>query len=352
MTAEMDETITVVYSKADWNSTLNEIGDFDWYHTFDYHQLSKSNDETPILITYKQDDIIIALPLLLRAIPGTKYKDATSVYGYAGPVSKNLPLNFDNTIFKENLSTFFLKNNYVSVFSRLNPFILGQNLILNGLGNLTNQGKVVNINIQEDLDLQRQKFQSRLKTHINKARRCCTVKVANTEADWRSFMEIYYENMDRVQAKPFYYFNESYFKNIIDSENFESIVLIAVDNETGQDIAASLFVLTNGIVQYHLSGTKNQFLNLMPTKLLIDEMRIIATQRGYKFFNLGGGLGGSTEDSLFRFKASFSKDLKDFNLWKYIVNEAIYHDLTIKQGLIAETQYFPKYRAANDFNHV
>lgn len=52
----------------------------------------------------------------------------------------------------------------------------------------------------------------------------------------------------------------------------------------------------------------------------ILEMRIITTKRGMAFFNLGGGLGGGYNDSLFQFKTSFLKEFKDFCLWKPVVN--------------------------------
>ena len=50
----------------------------------------------------------------------------------------------------------------------------------------------------------------------------------------------------------------------------------------------------------------NSFLKLSPIRLLIDEARIQGSLENYKYFNLGGGLGNQI-DSLFHFKASFSK---------------------------------------------
>jgi hypothetical protein len=43
------------------------------------------------------------------------------------------------------------------------------------------------------------------------------------------------------------------------SKSFKSALLMAVDNETGQDIPACHFILTNGIAKYHLSGTTKNF---------------------------------------------------------------------------------------------
>ena len=84
--------------------------------------------------------------------------------------------------------------------------------------------------------------------------------------------------------------------------------------------------------------------------MLIDEMRIKATKENFKYLNLGGGLG-SSEDSLFRFKSGFSKNFKEFKLWKYIVNDSVYTELTIRnqQGLHSSNNdninaYFPAYR--------
>ena len=340
----------VITNKEGWDEALKEINYYDFYHTYDYHMLSKAENETPILLKYVENNIIIALPLLIRKIENTNYKDATSVYGYAGPISKNLSFGFDNTQFQEKIKKYFETNNFVSVFSRLNPFIPGQCRALINLGSLTKQGKVVNIDLKQDIDIQRQNFQNRLKTHINKARRCCTIKRASSEEGLQKFMDIYYENMDRVHAKKSYYFTKDYFQKMVSSQDFKSEVLLAIDNESGETIAASQFVMTNNIVQYHLSGTKNDFLHLTPTKLLIDEMRLIASEKGYTYFNLGGGLGGKDDDSLFNFKASFSKDFKDFFLWKFICNQEVYDKLILKKGVDTDSNFFPLYRSLDDIN--
>ena len=104
--------------------------------------------------------------------------------------------------------------------------------------------------------------------------------------------------------------NQEYFDKILTSKNFKAELLLALGKDSGVTIGGSLFVTTKNIVQYHLGATKNEFLDVMPAKLLLDEMRIIATKRGRQFFNLGGGLGGVHNDSLFNFKSSFSKYFK------------------------------------------
>ncbi|PCI11199.1 MAG: GNAT family N-acetyltransferase [Flavobacteriaceae bacterium] len=337
-------TLKIITDKSNWDATLKSIGNYDFYHTFEYHHIGLLSHQTPVLLSYIEDSTIIALPLLVQKIAQTSYFDATSVYGYSGPISKNISDNFDNNRFIEALKIYFEDNNIIAVFSRLNPFINHQNTILKNYGELIQQGSVVNIDLTLGLDIQRQKYQNRLKTHINKSRRNCSIKKAASKEDIQRFIQIYYENMNRVNASKFYFFDKNYFLELINSNDFKTEILLAIDTKTKKAIAGSMFISTNNIVQYHLSGCKTEFLSMMPVKLLIDEMRLIATERKLKYFNLGGGLGSNNEDSLFRFKSSFSKDFKDFYLWKLIVNPKIYEELVASKNFKEDISYFPKYR--------
>ncbi|NAS30155.1 peptidoglycan bridge formation glycyltransferase FemA/FemB family protein [Flavobacteriaceae bacterium R38] len=336
--------IKIIEQKDKWKSVLESIQDYDFYHTYDYHLFSKLKDEKPILIVYEYEDIRIALPLLLRKVFDTPYYDATSVYGYAGPISNNLDESFDNSKFIAELNDFFKTSNIITVFSRLNPFIKHQEVILKNLGEKPSSGDIVAIDLTEDIDIQRSKYSRRTKTHVNKSRRFCTVRSTNDKDEIKEYIEIYYENMNRVNATKSYYFDVEYFYKLIDSPDFESEILVIEHNETNKIIAGAMFIKTNNIVQYHLSGAKDDYLDLTPAKLLIDEMRVKATQEGFSILNLGGGLGGQN-DSLFSFKSSFSKNFKAFRVWKYILNQEVYNDLVLKQKVNSEeTNFFPLYR--------
>jgi hypothetical protein len=118
--------------------------------------------------------------LLVRNIPNTNYKDATSVYGYVGPLFNGNISNFDNSELKNMLTGYFKEHNFVSIFSRLNPYIPNQDNILSNIGIISKQGKVVNINLTENIEIQRQHFQSRLKTYIKKDRRNCSIEMGST----------------------------------------------------------------------------------------------------------------------------------------------------------------------------
>jgi lipid II:glycine glycyltransferase (peptidoglycan interpeptide bridge formation enzyme) len=337
--------IKIINKKDDWHNLLSSIGNYDFYHTYDYHQTCKSKSDSAVILKYEHNGTVIGLPLLIREIDGSSYLDAISVYGYSGPISKGISENFDLNHYKNSLTQFFIKEKIISVFLRLNPYLPYQNIILYNFGELSYLGKVVNVNLTLSLEEQRQKYHRRLKNHVNKANRDCRVKKAVTKEDFQIFKDLYFENMDRVDAKDFYYFNDDYFEGLINSEDFETETLLAIHNETGKTIAACMFIKTNKTVQYHLSGASSEYLHLNGVKLLIDNMRIEATAQGYESFNLGGGLGGSIDDSLFRFKSSFSDEFHHFFVWKLIVNQSKYNQLCRKNKVHNhQSSFFPLYR--------
>ncbi len=334
--------IEIITTKKEWDLLIEEVNAYDFYSTYDYHVLSNTNNEKPILIKYTQDDVIIGLPLLIRKIDNTPYFDATSVYGYAGPISKNITEDFDNKLFKKELYDFFEDNQIVSVFSRLNPYLPYQDIILDTVGDINEKGDIVMIGMTESLEEQRQQYQKRIKSQINRARKLCTIRKAECKDDITEFINLYYENMKRVEAKQSYFFNEDYFYKFSHNDHSKIEILLASLVETDEIISGAMFIKTNNIIQYHLSGTKTDYLDIGAIKLLIDEMRVEGTKENYKVLNLGGGLN-SKDDSLLRFKKSFSKTLKKFSVWQCVVNENIYNELSasVENG---NFDFFPRYR--------
>jgi len=335
----------LISTKNEWETALSQLDSYDFYHTFDYHQISKNNDEIPTLLVYRQEQMIVAIPILIRKIFDTPYYDATSVYGYAGPLSSNIDNSFNNQEFSNALLEFFNEQKIISVFSRLNPYIQFQDIVLKDIGQVNAIGNVVNIDLTKDLDAQRSAYRRDTRSRVNKARRLCHIKQAETKEDILAFIDIYIETMKKLNANESYFFDKEYFFNFLECDGFETEILLAIDNESNEIAAGSMFVKTNDIIQYHLSGTNSDFMKIAPSRLLLDEMRVQGTNEGYTYFNLGGGYQ-SKEDALFNFKSSFSDDIHSFKIWTLIVNEAVYNNLTANHG-IGETAFFPAYRAKN-----
>ena len=342
--------IEIIKDKNQWIKQLALVQHLDFYHTYDYHHLSKKANESPILIKYSDGHTSLLLPLLLRDIENSDYKDATSVYGYVGVLAQSIGENFKKENFHKDLTAFFIANKIISVFSRLHPYLESEESILEGLGTITELGKVVYINLSDSLEEQRKMFNRRLKSYLNKSRKSCTVIEGDKNVHLDAFIELYHENMRRVGADDSYFFDNNYFQEIMSSKTFDYELMLCRLDETQEIIAGAIFFKKGNIVQYHLSGLNSDFYALNPIKLIIDEMRINATEKGFKYFNLGGGKD-SNEDTLFMFKRTFSKNFKTFKIWKYIVNEVVYNEMTknhlktLSKTDVENTVFFPAYRS-------
>lgn len=339
--------IEVIENKKEWNKELELLKDVDFYHTYDYHHLSKNSNESAVLIKYTDGSTSLFLPLLIRDIDNSIYKDATSVYGYSGVLSLNMSDKFKTEEFYKELNVFFNDYKIISVFSRLHPFVNHQEAILSGLGTVANLGKVVYIDLTDTIENQRKMFNKRMKSYLNASRKSCTVIESKLENHLQTFIKLYHENMKRVDADTNYFFEDSYFHQLLTSTDFSTKLYLCSHNETQQIIGGALFIEKGGMVQYHLSGYDEDYHDLNAIKLIIDEVRIRSTQNNFTFLNLGGGRG-SKEDSLFTFKKCFSKNTKQFKIWKYIVNEEVYGALVQKylgSSLMTESnEFFPAYR--------
>lgn len=334
--------ITAIVDRKSWDRILSNIQNYDCHHTFEYHDISKLPGEVAMLLVYQTELNTIALPVIKRSIVGTDFFDYTSAYGYVGPIFTTTVKKKDFFEFQKALHEFFIQDKVVSVFSRLNPFIEGQTNAISNLGSIEILGKVIYINLNKELKKQRSGYSKITKRYINKAQKSCTIKRSQSSEDIMVFRDLYYENMNRVNAKAFYYFSKEYFNNILKTKDFETEVIYAVLEDTGEIISGAIMMKKNRVIHYHLSGTLTEYMYLNPLRLILDEARIQGTKEAYDFLNLGGGLGG-VEDSLFRYKSTFSKEVKEFKIWKYIVNPKVYESLS-KENKIIQSNFFPSYR--------
>ena len=273
--------ITEIKDATKWSEILDSVDYYDFYHTYDYHHISKSEGEEPLLLVYTEGQIQIAVPLLIRKIAGSDRYDATSVYGYPGPVSRNLTVGFDNGDFRNELREYLISGKIVSVFSRLNPFVPNQPDILNGMGDINIAGQVAYIDMTKDATGQRQGYNRRLKTHLKGIKKNAFVRKAGDKEDIHDFVSIYRESKDRVGARNAYYFSQENFDGLIASDSIDTTVLLAICNGTGRTMAGSLFMVCGNIIQYHLGGTGTAFMDRMPSKVLIDDMRERHKTPGY-----------------------------------------------------------------------
>jgi hypothetical protein len=334
--------IITVDNPEKWDEIVRSMHGYDFYHLAAYHRLDQSGK--PLLFYFHNKTTACALPVIQRNINGTIYKDITSVYGYSGPLSRNKnPSAEDIRLFQEELKRYFEANHIIAAFSRLHPLLDNQSLLLENLG----ETKDLNLTVGIDLNLseaqQKKQYSRSLKNRINHLKKQgVSIIKASSKKEIDAFIEIYKENMDRVNAAGIYYFPVDYFYKFL--EEIDSCILLATYQN--QWISGSLCTFCNGIMQAHLNATKNDFLYLSPLKLVLDQARMEGMARGMNCLHLGGGRSG-IDDSLFVFKSRFSDDRFMFKVWTYIHNTEVYNNILSKKykGNVPEIDFFPLYRA-------
>jgi len=326
-----------------WNETVCSMHSYDFYHKAEYHAMDKSGK--PLLLSFKSENEQIALPLILRNIENTDYKDVTSVYGYAGPLQSRATCKTSVLeVFRSELKHFFDENNVVSAFARLHPLFGFQHQILAGLGETALNGSVVWIDLLQTENEQRHQYARSLRNQINRLtnNKLWTISPCKTKDDIAAFTSIYNENMMRVNARSMYFLTAEYFEQFL-QDIPSHLWLVYYDS---RPVCGSLFTECNEIIQPHLSATATDFLSFSPLKKLWDEIRRYATLKGLRFMNLGGGVGGSN-DSLFEFKRQFSHLQLPFCTWRYVHDEKAYLQLakqSLTSSLKEKSDFFPEYR--------
>lgn len=324
-----------------WDELVKSAFMYDFHHTSFYHQID--NDNTSLMFVVENGEDFIAFPLVLRPIEETSWFDLTSVYGYGGPISNRNDFDFSSdfiTFFWDNFNSYCKENNIVSVFSRLHPLIRQDHFFCE-IGQILPLNKTVTIDLKQTPEVQKRQYRKSNKSEINQLKRKgFYVEEAKNSEDIESFVEIYYETMDRVEASKNYYFSKEYFHSFLENNFFESRLLLAKFEE--RIVAGAIFTVTDKIMQYHLAGTTEEFIRETPMKLILDEARLLGNDLSLEYLHLGGGVGGSDEDSLFRFKSGFSDVYCQFSVWRYIANQVIYDQLSKTKK---ESAFFPLYRS-------
>lgn len=326
-----------------WTEIVKNASIYDFHHTSYFHKIDTDFDAK--LLYFSKGKSYIAIPIVIRPIENSPYFDITSVYGYSGPIYY-FEEGFEQKIlieyFQQQFKLFCIKEKIISVFSRLHPLI-DQFKILDGLGEVVALNKTVSIDLTINPDDQRKVYRKSLKSELNQLRKKeIIVHQTKNEADIDAFIAIYYETMDRVNAGSNYYFTKEYFYNFINNDAFQAKLLVAKKDE--KVIAGAIFTLTDKIMQYHLAGTTEEYIRDTPMKLILDEARLIGNCTSAENLHLGGGVGGSDEDSLFKFKSGFSKDFKQFSVWKFIVDQKLYDQIVISKSITQDSGFFPLYR--------
>jgi hypothetical protein len=344
-----------------WQEALARCGDYDSYHLPGYHAVADQQGEgEPLLFFFEHKRGCAALPLLIRPVGRVsglercRRLDAVSVYGYPGLLSSIGASNRSAGSFRRQFADTFRQAmerlGLVSIFVRQNPMI-DSSWLFSSLGEVTTQGPAVAIDLTRPDEEQLAAMRHGHRSDVRRARNSGMTVYEDPDFDEiGQFSRLYNETMDRVGAASNYYFPMAYYENL--RQRMGEKVKLVFCEKNGRIISGAIFLLNMDVIQYHLSGTPNAHLGERgASKLILDEMRTWGAENGFKWLHLGGGLG-AREDSLYHFKAGFSKTRFSFSTVKMVIRAGSYRQLLglrdqwdRANGLAPSADgFFPEYR--------
>ena len=148
------------------------------------------------------------------------------------------------------------------------------------------------------------------------------------------FISLYYRVMKKIGASPFYFFERSYFDNLISLDNCK--LMVCKKNDEWH--SAAFFLETELYAEYHLAATSSEGRNNGATNVLLDYAAKYFATKNINIFYLGGGVTSKRDDPLLKFKSSFSNHYlnyyREFRLHDHrFINEKIYKHLPIFDSL-------------------
>jgi hypothetical protein len=344
-----------------WDQIVEAAYFSDIFHSYGYTKVfAEYESAKPELVVYQEGDYFIALPLLIRRIPvagdfGADWFDATSVYGYAGPIASHRVEDLPSDVivrFQAELHRALAERKIVSLFCRLHP-LMAQARLINGLGSgALRAGETVSIDLtlppEEQWRMMRRNHRQDISKILSLGVRC------DIDSEWEfldQFIEMYQANMRRLDADPWYYFNEQFFHSVETdlSGNFY-LFICTLNDEICCGLIASLF---GGVAHSFLSAPNLAAKRLPAVKVVFNAARLWAKEQGAHTLFLGGGVG-SSGDSLFHFKSGFSDRRHDFSVWRWVIMPEQYQVLCRLSGEAeagdGSGTRFPAYRFAERSN--
>jgi hypothetical protein len=359
-----------------WNELLENVAAKDIYFSPEYMELfgnthdeeSKNFGGEPQLAFFGDEEHFILYPFFKRQICQLDfYKELSLNYGqlydivspwyFSGMLYHTDPHKFDDQLLADLTNRFLAKfndycvsNNIVSEFMRLHPFINNGKLVQSLDGTVKKSSDVVYIDLSVDAKKIHENFTKPNRNCISKSKRNNVHVFLSTDAYYiDEFYRLYTSNMDRLNASKKYYFSQLFFYNLFKLLSGNSTLFVA--EYDGKVIAASLFIYKYGFVHYYLSASDPNFNKLCPVNLIIHEAIMWAKEKGNRILELGGGY--DLNDSLSKFKSSFSKDSIDFYTYSKIHNGHMYkllcdardeYDRINGNPENIRSNYFPAYR--------
>lgn len=290
----------------------------DLYFTPEYGKACEYSDNSIWELCKFKDLIYVYLKQPIEYNNKTYY-DLITPYGYSGYYYEN------KETYNEFLPLFrkkALEKNYLTEVVRQNPYI---NIELSNYNVITSK-ILYSINTNKELELKDKSHRNA----INKAIKNNLKFTINMDID--NFKFIYEDTMKHLNSNKYYYFNESYYKNL----NNYFIANVYYDNIL---CASCIIFKYNNFLHYHIGGSLLEYRKYGCNNFLHYKVSKYAAENNYQYYILGCGLKDG--DSLSKFKKKLSNKEFNYIIYKNILNKEIYDKLSENIKL---NDFFPGYK--------
>jgi CelD/BcsL family acetyltransferase involved in cellulose biosynthesis len=305
-----------------------------------------------ILFNSKEGHLLVAYPLLLRAVSELPFVGCTSSEAwdaaspeYTGPLALEPCTEVVGRAFRRLFDQYCQDNRIVTEFAHLHPWRTAPGSCRPENVHLDREIIYVDLTQSEE-DLWRNSLTRACRKNISRARsEKMRVFAAEKPDQICQFHQIYLHTMDRNQAQTKYYYPLEFFMDF--HERMSVNARFALAEHSGKIVAGTLFLHDDHDVFSYLGGAYHADQGVRPTNALIYETIRWARDEGKRRLILGGGY--APNDGIFRFKASFSPLRAGFSVYRQVHMPDRYGSLCAEWAVHhgADPQhdsFFPQYR--------
>jgi hypothetical protein len=342
-----------------WENIVSSFSQIDVYYLPRYVQsfvIHGDGEAVLIYYTHGSNRIInVAIkkdianyPQFQGLLAKDQWYELSTPYGYGGFIC-------DENVGSEEIDLFWVEyqqackdQRIIFEFFRFHPLLINASFLGKRLDYLINLGPTIAMELTSP-EVIWENIVSKNRNMIRKAQKTgIKIKHGQSLDLFSHFQEIYNKTMDRDNAKSYYYFKEPFYQSIAEGlQNNYQMFYAELDDKI---IAMSIILLGKNYIHYHLSGSEEEYRKFAPSNLLLYEAALWGCSQGYRFFHLGGGVGASETDGLYKFKAAFNRNSScRFYIGGHVYNQSVSSDLiAVRQKndpkFDINNNYFPRYR--------
>mgnify|MGYP002700136646 CR=1 FL=1 len=334
----------------------------DIHYTPQYHQIyEQTYGQQSSLFVFQSAGNTIVQPVVRKVVPpeltgdcNERRLDLESVYGFGGPLATNPVSHQQAKDYNLAFCEYQRSVGAVSEYCQLHPLLLEhQTPLLSESCEKSLRKQCVFIDLSQSLTDLWSSIHERQRKAVAVAKRR-GVKVRRLEAtdeQLDQFRAMYSATMVRVNAAESWHFPDTYFRSCRDCLGEQKVSLFAAEVDGG--IGGYFYLLHEyDTCYYHFAATDPAFNKFNLSSLLLFETLLWAKVQGYKNYFLGGGRSSEEDDSLLKFKSSFSQTKSPLLVYQRILNDECYHGLEVQKvrrekadGYLPKIHnYFPVYR--------